>query len=340
MLQLENKSPFQATLAAFPGLDAVDTLILTVKGAFAIGSSLRLADKQEPLALADEYWGEADQSSLKYAAEVHLAKPATDIVMNGEAQTPDQRPVSQLEVTLSVGSLKKIVRVFGDRCWNGGLLSPKIASPAPFKTMPLIYERAFGGTCSAEKSESANEFEPRNPVGKGFIGSGRGRDLRNQALPNLEDPAHLISQPTDCPPPAGFGYIAPSWIPRRAFAGTYDEAWQKNRAPYLPVDFSTRFFCAAHPDLVCRGYLTGGEPVQIINASPRGPLRFTLPKVLMRVLARNGGKEEKLVPNLETILIEPGKSRLFLIWRALLACPGGVLKVSKVSVNLDKLDLT
>jgi hypothetical protein len=339
MLQLDNKTPFQAGIAVFPGADAIDTLILTIKGTFAIKDTLGLADEQAPLAYADEYWGEAGRSSLKYAAEVHLAKPATDVVMNGHAQVPGQRPVTQLEVLLSVGNLKKIVRVFGNRRWTGGFLSPKMTRPAPFETMPLVYERAFGGTSSTEGAEGGREFEPRNPVGRGFIGKGKGRDPKDQALPNLEDPSHLISGPTDCPPPAGFGYLAPSWIPRRAFAGTYDESWQKTRAPYLPRDFNPRFFNAAHPDLVCRGYLTGGEPVQIVNASPQGPLRFSLPKTGMAVTVWNAGEEEKPAPRLETVLIEPDESRVLLIWRAVLPCPRGALKVSSVGVSLERLDL-
>ena len=64
-------------------------------------------------------------------------------------------------------------------------------------------------------------------------------------VPNLEDPAAPLEQIGQTPPPACLAPIAPSWLPRRLFAGTYDERWQRTRAPYLPDDFDPRFFASA-----------------------------------------------------------------------------------------------
>lgn len=97
-----------------------------------------------------------------------------------------------------------------------------------------------------------------NPIGCGFRVRGSERALTGMPLPNLEDPKHLIDSPKDRPPPAGFGYIHPHWEPRWRYAGTYDEHWKKNRAPYLPTDFDPRFNQAAHPDLSADSYLQGG----------------------------------------------------------------------------------
>src|SRR4029079_1545920 len=109
-------------------------------------------------------------------------------------------------------------------------------------------------------------LDPRNPAGTGFARiRGRGA-ISARARPNLEDPTRLIKHPGDRPAPAGFGFIAPSWEPRRLFAGTYDKAWQRTRAPYLPDDFDPRYFHAAHPDLVCKRHLQGGEIIEVQNA--------------------------------------------------------------------------
>ena len=137
-------------------------------------------------------------------------------------------------------------------------------------------------------------------------------DQAMRSLPNLEDPSHLISSPKDRPPPAGFGPIAPSWEPRRSLAGTYDEAWQARRAPFLPKDFQARFFNAAHPDLVCKRYLRGGEPVQIINASA-SPMRFHLPACALDVAVTIDGASARPPMNLQTVVLEPGGYHVMLL---------------------------
>ena len=53
-------------------------------------------------------------------------------------------------------------------------------------------------------------------------------------MKHLEDLRRPIRTLGDRYVPQGFGFIAPHWEPRVGFAGTYDEAWQKNRAPHLP----------------------------------------------------------------------------------------------------------
>lgn len=158
-------------------------------------------------------------------------------------------------------------------------------------------------------------------------------------LPNLEDPAQFISKPGDQPPPAGFGSISPAWEPRKSFAGTYDEVWQKKRAPYLPNDFNPRFFNMAHPDMVCRGYLKGGEPVEVINASPNGPLKFKLPICQFGMAVRVAGKAEKPPLHLETVLIEPSAATLCMTWRAALVCDKKSLKVEQIDLALQGLDV-
>jgi len=158
-------------------------------------------------------------------------------------------------------------------------------------------------------------------------------------LPNLEDPHHPIRAPEDRPQPAGFGFVAPSWEPRKSLAGTYEEKWRRERAPFLPYDFDPRFFNAAHPDLICRGHLRGGEPVEVVNASPKGPLRFRLPGVDLASTVRIGGKEETPSFLLETVLLEPSANRLCMLWRACVPCGKRVLRVEWVEVSLRKLDV-
>lgn len=339
MLQLKNNTPFEAAIAVFPDENAIDTLYATVKATFTMENKLEVAAKQLPVAMADEYWGEPGQSSLKLASELHLTKPSTDIVMIGEACAPDKRPVVQLDVMLVVADKKKMIRVFGDRCWDDAIVGLKMTPPASFESMPLVYERAFGGIHEVDPEKPEVLFEPRNPVGKGFKGK-RGKDeLKGMPLPNLEDPLQLITKPGDQPAPACFGFVAPSWEPRKSFAGTYDEAWQKKRAPFLPLDFDSHFFNAAHPDLICKDYLKGGEPVSIFNMSPRGQLKFNLPVCELETEIRIAGNIEQPSLNLETILFEPNEFRFSMIWRSEVKCDKKALKVEQIDINLKRMQL-
>lgn len=339
MLQLKNETPFQAAINVLPDTAGVDTLIVVVKATFTVGQTVTVSDEQVEIREKDEYWGEPAESSLKYASEVHLAKPATDIALVGTAWSPKGK-AAQLPVRLSVGPLRKEVMVYGDRQWKLGVVNWAATKPAPFESMPLQYERAYGGVYQSDDGKTVL-YEERNPVGVGFVGKESRKKIVGLPMPNLEDPAHPVKHPVTKvsahPAPAGFGFIAPTWKPRLGHAGTYDEKWEKERCPYLPKDFDPRFFNAAHPDLIAKGYLKGGEPVQVINASRDGPLRFDLPACDLDISARIRGEKQELEPNLETVLIEPDDSRVCLLWRAQTGCDKSVLKVEEVTIRLGSL---
>lgn len=338
MLQVRNETPFEPGIFLLPDAQGVDTLHVVVKATFELGrKGLVVAEKQQKLHLADEYWGKPGQSSLKYASEAHLLKPGTDVVLVGDAYAPKDKPVPSSLVSVKVGALRKVVQVFGDRRWKGGLTSPSPSSPEPFLRLPLTYERAYGGvhTVAAERGQVLSE--PRNPVGRGFRGKRSVAEMAAQPLPNLEDPLKLIQTMADAPAPAGFGFVAPSWQPRQSFAGTYDEAWQEQRAPYLPRDFRAEFFLAAPPELSARPFLKGGEPVEIIGASPGGVERFNLPVCRLAVAVLIAGQAHKPSLQLETVLLEPGEGRFSMLWRAAVPCDKKALKVEQVHFQLQAI---
>jgi hypothetical protein len=144
----------------------------------------------------------------------------------------------------------------------------------------------------------------------------------------------LITKPEDQPHPASLGYVAPSWEPRKSFAGTYNEVWIKKRAPYLPENFNSRYFNAAHPDMVYKGYLMGGEPVTITNMSAQGPFKFNMPICEFETSVQIAARAEEPPMNLETVLIEASEARLSLVWRAAVECDKKALKVRQVDIKL------
>src|SRR5687767_4836877 len=177
--------------------------------------------------------------------------------------------------------------------------------------MPLVWERAFGGVHRRGDQVLAEE---RNPVGCGFAGGRSAGEMQGQPVPNLEDQASPLEQLGQTPAPACLAPIAPSWLPRRAFAGTYDERWQRGRAPYLPDDFDPRFFQCAAPELTFDRYLQGGEPVQVTGVTPDGPLAFTVPDARLVVAVTVAGSTNEPAANLETLSIEPDENRACFTW--------------------------
>lgn len=330
MLQLHNNTPFAVDNAFFADEDAVDTLYILVRATFNIGKQWHLADDQLQPIVADEYWTEPAKSSIKYPSDYHTGKVCSDIVMLGHAYCPNGKETNELDVSLKVGMVQKAVRVFGDRQWYNG----QITRPKPFKSMAMVYEKAFGGVHIIDGKISS--VEQRNPVGRGFSGERSVDEMDGVPLPNLETPDNLISAIGHKPTPACFGASAPNWLPRASYAGTYDDVWRDQRAPYLPDDFDKRFFSVAHPDLVYPGYLQGGEPVEITNMHPNGQIRFNLPNVKFYADVSMDGAVVRPHFNLETLLLEPNQLKASMLWRAAVRCDKKMLKISTIKVFTTK----
>lgn len=329
MLQFRNRTGLAGTVFAAPDPDGVDTLYAVVKGTFDIATG-RPTDEQIPVLMKDEFHGDPATSSIRLPSDVSLVKPATDVLLIGRAYAPGGSAY-YVDVSLRVGPVGKVVRVFGDRVWQnaGAGLAP--SAPQLFDTMPLVWERAFGGIDDGERGP---EGDVRNPVGRGFRAAGSRKPIEGTPLPNLEDPAEPIGAPEQRPQPACFAPMCAHWEPRRSFAGTYDEAWQSGRAPYLPADFDARFFQMAPRGLVHQGFLQGGEPVEVQGASPDGLLRFTLPVAPVTVTYGVRGTPEPRPAHLDTVLIVPDVGRVVLVWRAALRCDKKLLHVDEVVTGL------
>jgi hypothetical protein len=128
----------------------------------------------------------------------------------------------------------------------------------------------------------------------------------------------MVTSPGSRGTPVGFGFVGVEWQPRAGFAGTYDEAWTKHRAPLLPKDFDRRFFSAASEGLVAPGYLRGDEGVQAFGVTPEGKWEFRLPGVEPPTvtIALRFGEDVLLGTNLDTVIVDADARQLTLIWRA------------------------
>jgi hypothetical protein len=315
-----NSTGMQAGVTGATDKEGREYAVVVVKGTYIVDSSgeVRLADKQQPLIYADAHHGDPGATSIKYECDFAPFKPTADVLVNGFAVSPRGNLVEQLTVSLEVGPMKKHLRVVGDRRWEAGIQGTRPTPPTPFAEMPLLFERAFGGSDRTHVNSEYHGTEMRNPVGVGYHRNSEPRNLDGRALPNIEYPDQLLSRWNDIPTPAGFATIGRGWQPRVAYAGTYDKAWLDDKFPFLPGDFDERYFQSAPADQQMPE-LTAKMAVRCTNMSAGGLLAFAIPQVTLPLMFRFRDRDAIVEPRLDTLLIEPDKRSFLLVWRARVA---------------------
>lgn len=312
-MQLINRTPFSGAVFVDIGFDAAETLVLAFKATYEFGGgeAVRLAPAQDELVFSDQYAGRPGESSLVYESDANWGRRQADVALLGYAY-PARTGDRETDVLLRVGSVAKAAHVFGDRDWGGYGLSG-MSSPRPFERIPLLYERAFGGTDDSPERPVDIEGEPRNPVGCGFRARRSRKGAQSIALPNVEDPEDLIKRATDRPAPVGFTFVAKGWKPRADYAGTYDAAWQRDRMPLLPKDFDPRFYSAASTGLSAQ-VLQGGETVLLKNLTPARKEEFVLPTLDLRASVLVDAAPKDVPLNLDVVLVDAVRMKLTLLW--------------------------
>jgi len=295
-MNIENLTPH--LVAHSVGRTAVgqEALLFFVKGAFVIEANGQLSPAGEipPLLAADDFTGDAGASSLSFAAETCPPKPWVDVCLCGSLHLPEPKTV--VDCTLQVGNqIRKTVRVWGPRVWRKANNQFSASTPQSFTSMPLHWERAFGGVSARDPKI----FAPRNPLGVGLYDV---RDAEGLPLPNFEAPdaPTVLGAPSA---PVGFGAVSPHWAPRSKYAGTYDQAWQQQRAPLPPADFNPRFFNVAPEDQQLARY-PAGETISLKNMALDRQQSFVLPEFHFPVSLVDSGYlvEREVQP--DTIVID------------------------------------
>jgi len=331
MWAINNKTPYAAERSWVQDKDANKIWLVVMKATFDIlpDGSTRLADEQVPVWRMGQPAGELGKSSLIYEADLLGMKPGTDVLVNGSAWAPGERQVTSVDVELVIGSIHKRLRVFGDRVWERSLVGGvTMSSPAPFESMPIKYERSYGGWDRSASDPADHRLESRNPIGTGFAVRGEGCvDMR---LPNIEYPNQLIGSWKDRPAPAGLNAIDCYWTPRRELAGTYDDKWRAERLPLWAEDFDQRYNHCAPVDQQVPGFLRGGEEMQLINLSRDSRLAFRLPRIYPFFQTRFGGEHIEHRGQLCTVIVEPDVPRVIMAWQTSLIC----------NHRVDQLDAT
>jgi len=332
MWDVENETPYTHAHAWDRDGNGAECWVVVVKGTFDIlpDGSTRAAPKQLPVCEVPEYHSAPGQSSLRLDTDLVRVKPTTDILLLGQAHAPKGRPCEHVDVSLRTSSFHKTLRVHGNREWRRGALGWAPGPAQPFERMPLVYERACGGSVAGPEAGWL-DGDPHNPVGVGHL-CRAGRPVGDLA-PNIEYPDTAARSAADGAP-AGFGPIAPHWESRRRWAGRYDETWERRRKPLLPEDFDERFFLCAPADQRPPAHWVGGEELELTNMTPGGLLRVRLPRVVLGFETLFEGDEPVLHRQvLHTVIVEADAARLSLVWQTALSCHAKVLKLERTVVT-------
>jgi hypothetical protein len=321
MPAIENNTAYAAKVLSMFDVEACEQLVLVITGTFDVrtGQPPAIADEQLEVFPIDQHRGDPASSSIRYPGHLAFAKPLTDILLTGHAHAPPGELAGSVHVRLRVADINKTLVVTGDRFWTRGAAGRVASAPQPFERLELIYERAFGGSRDEQPEEgTAAVFEPRNPIGLGLSGVLSRDPTVTTEVPNIEYPSDRQQQVQDQIAPASFGAVGPGWHPRIGFAGTYDAAWLKERAPLLPADFNPLFFQVAPQDQQSRT-VQSGDLVEVIGMTPEGYWRFELPHMEIPTWLVHSDRLERAVPRVDTIHLDTDSYRVHMTARLAMA---------------------
>lgn len=299
--------------------------LLVAKATFLVDTdgSTRI-DDQAPVPLFDE--DEPTELGVMPRDDVPRRDPAFEVIVLGQAYGVGH---AQMLVELAVGHHRQSVLVSGDRYWVSASGGGQHSAPKPFETMPMTWERAFGGSAECWiDGESVIDLEhPMNKYGRGFdaaklaVDVGKAFDSPGgyprlhpdyvRWLPNLEHPNTPIRRWSDEPRPYCWATL-PTDI--GAHMQRAHDFMAQHKRGLSQQDMLTMVYQRAHPDWIIE--LPPIDTVVALSGMTSGPrFAFRIPR--LRVLAdyelgeRTGTRE--LVPQM--LMLLPEQSRFYIVYR-------------------------
>lgn len=166
---------------------------------------------------ADVYFRDQPTAHVSAASDRVPWKTSIDVTLLGHARAAFGRAVPDIGLTFTAQEGGTVY--FQRRAKAIGKRETEDGPPEPFVTMPVVYERAYGGPAT-----------PTNPIGTG--------DDRDAPLPSIIDPANPWR-------PAAFGPIASAWPLRHRKLGALEPRDLEQPVMVLPPDFDVSYFQSA-----------------------------------------------------------------------------------------------
>lgn len=249
--------------------------------------------------LAERFAGQSWDRSQK--------KGRGGFAVHGKAFPLGERQQAGMAVRAQLGELEKTLHVFPPRQWQHGILGWSAKVTGPLLETPVDLEHAYGGPLYSD-----------NPNGVGHTASGEPQT--GLALPQIETQCTLERDLHDGAPLATFLPQPSQSAARRVFMGTVDEQWQRERAPWLPLDTDQRWLDEVAQDQCKAGYWKGNESWSVSGMHPvKHSISGRLPNPRPRVFVeRNSGTQriEEAGLDLDTVWLFPDAERVLLLFRA------------------------
>jgi hypothetical protein len=265
-------------------------------------------------------------------------------------------------VGVEVAEQRKLLRVTGDRTASHRAgRAPVFTDPVPFATMPIRYERAYGGQDHASRPDAPFHY-PRNPLGCGIAVRNVREAVEGLRLPNLEDPEDALTPErlvleteghwNEQPLSQGLGWFQKTWYPRCSFVGAMpshvdsDAVMREERLGLVPSgqialarrfrlpSFDVRFNNGASIGLAVQD-LRPGSRIRLAHVDPEPLLSFHLPQAWPRIALDIGQGPQEVPAALHTVLIEVEPRRVNLIWRGALPYPGSAFLPSVTRLQAE-----
>jgi hypothetical protein len=195
-MEFVNSSPFPALFSTGSMGDREMLGTVTTKVTFALDKGWLIpVEKDQMWPIFEEPFVYNNQT---LGIETDFRRTLTDLVVFGNAKTPNQTPLNKMAVGIQSSEKTLMGRwVFGHRFWLKSGKSLYATEPRLFTEMPLTNEYAFGGKTSWDGTELTH---PLNPDGRGF--HLKMEEALEKPLPNIELPNALIQNWNDQPLPA------------------------------------------------------------------------------------------------------------------------------------------
>lgn len=333
-MQVENQTPFKADLNFTFERTGRELVVIAIKATYdfpAQQHGMRLSDQQQPLLVADVFGPDPATDAPLFDNDFAPIKRKCDVLCHGSAIAPDGRPATSVVVGIRLGTWTKAFRVNGARIWLTSAFGHRISDPRPFLRTPISYDCAWGGVDPDPLTKGHAKTCEENPSGVGYYPFRS--DLNGAPLPSTCELNDDVRDATGPHRPMAFGPIGRAWLPRRAYAGTYDDAWLNNRMPLLPDDFDDRYFQSAPPDQQI-AFPAGGEQIELVNLTEEGRLHMSLPREMISVtFRRKEGPFSQKTALLDTVQFLTDERKLCLTWRTRFACDRDIHDLSMIIIR-------
>lgn len=238
--------------------------------------------------------------------ESPFRRQGVDIILLGKAY-PRRGSGVRTRVELQLGSLDYQMDVIGDRQWVRSGDRLQASEPLPFESMPLTWDRSYGGKCKVETGDLPFH---QNSLGRGFFVS---EDTAvGGYLPNLEDPENPVKTWEDQPEPVGVAPLSRESSLRIFNSIDMDLESEPPRIKHIKPSYYNN----ANPALILEAAPEPGSTMHVKGVRPDGEeLFFQLPTGTFHTYVQLADRSYVFPAHLESIVVLSEESKVLLGFR-------------------------